>query len=222
MYSPAHDAENGRRVHGLAQGLNDHPANTPGHASLPPNLLAPPPRRHPGATGHTSSLARETHQRDGAETTCKCAKLVVPVLCVLMCMGPSTLLARELYVNFAKLCEDQPVILVGLGTILVMTALRRARLRKTATRQQEARVRHARALRRAGEARIGSSGSSARLTSDGYLRVASDVNAAVVPRPPAQTARQALLLSPQRPVPTEPSQSRVVDGFAVFFIRIFF
>ena len=141
MHSPARDAENGRRVQGLAQGLDDHLVTAPGHASLPPNLLAPPPRRHAGATGHTPSLARETHQRDGAETTCNCAQLIVPVLCVLMCMGPSTLLARELYVNFAKICEDQPVILVGLGTLLVVTALRQARLRKTATRQQEARVR---------------------------------------------------------------------------------
>jgi hypothetical protein len=210
MQSPARYAEqNEQSAQPVVQELNSGLIST-GRATLPPTLLAPPPGDRAASRLYASTRADPIERTNTGYT---CAKMLLCALCVLLGAAPCATLLFFAYRSLAGIVWEQPVLFAGLGLLLLVVALRRAQLKKKAKHQQELRVRHARVLRRAGEARISANGSSARLDSADYLRVARGVNSAPVPRLPTQHAGQAQLMVARHSAITQPPT--VVDGIAV-------
>jgi len=209
MQSPRRYEQNVQRAHPVSvhHGLN-YGLISAGCATLPPNALAPAPSGHAVRVPsrlpvpHVDPIERTST----GSTTCS-AKMLFCAVCVYS--------AAVLYFAYRLLLvnsQEQPVLAGVLGVALLAVALRRAQLKRTAQHQQEMRVRHARALRRAGEARLSGTGSSARLDSADYLRVARGVNSAPMPRRPTDPAGQGPLNLLDRHSAITPI---VVDGVVV-------
>ena len=182
-----------------------------GHASLPPTLLAPPPGSARLPHDETARVVhgisvRAPAANQPAQVGCTC----LIAACALV-LGPLIIYGPIYYLlKLFNSCPELPMaVLLG----AVAFACRHMQKRKKNAQRREARVRHARALRRAGEARLSANGAAARLDTANYLHVAAGVNSTSVPAP---AAPRLLVPSPRAPASAAARPAAaVVDGIAV-------
>lgn len=205
------EEENGCGNQRVASDLQA-PLATAGHVTSS-IVLAPVLGTEYSRSGHRPNTTQDTRASTSCtwDRCCALAKIATVVLCVLFCNGPAVYLIYKMTMSFGDSVDHPLLLKLCLGLVILIVVIRQAYIKHQAKRSQEARVRHADAVRRAGEARI-SANSSARLGSADYLRIANGVN--LTPAHRMQFQRHQLQRCGPQSLAVEPP-STIVDGVVV-------